>query len=63
MELIKHKLLFALRYPGGKGKLSHYVQLLIEYNPLTDGHYVEPYAGGASVALLCYLTNTSKNPY
>lgn len=40
-----------LRYPGGKGKLSHYVQLLIEYNLLTDGHYVEPYAGGASVAL------------
>src|SRR5690606_18341775 len=25
--------------------------LLIEYNLLTDGHYVEPYAGGASVAL------------
>lgn len=40
-----------LRYPGGKGKLSHYVQLLIEYNLITDGHYVEPYAGGASVAL------------
>ena len=40
-----------LRYPGGKGKLSHYVQLLIEYNLLTDGHYVEPYAGGASVVL------------
>ena len=40
-----------LRYPGGKGKLSHYVQLLIDYNLLTDGHYVEPYAGGASVAL------------
>lgn len=40
-----------LRYPGGKGKLSHYVQLLVKYNLLTDGHYVEPYAGGASVAL------------
>ncbi|UBM61330.1 DNA adenine methylase [Candidatus Sulfidibacterium hydrothermale] len=40
-----------LRYPGGKGKLSHYIQLLIEYNLLIDGHYVEPYAGGASVAL------------
>ncbi|MCF8226261.1 MAG: DNA adenine methylase [Bacteroidales bacterium] len=40
-----------LRYPGGKGKLSHYIQLLIEYNLITDGHYVEPYAGGASVAL------------
>lgn len=40
-----------LRYPGGKGKLSHYIQLLIEYNLLVDGHYVEPYAGGASVGL------------
>lgn len=40
-----------LRYPGGKGKLAHYVQLLVEHNMLSDGHYVEPYAGGASVAL------------
>lgn len=40
-----------LRYPGGKAKLSYYVQLLIEYNLINDGHYVEPYAGGASVAL------------
>ncbi|UAY55937.1 DNA adenine methylase [Arachidicoccus terrestris] len=40
-----------LRYPGGKGKLAYYVQLLIEHNLLVGGHYVEPYAGGASVAL------------
>jgi Site-specific DNA methylase len=40
-----------LRYPGGKGKLSFYIQLLFEYNLLTDGHYIEPYAGGASVSL------------
>jgi len=40
-----------LRYPGGKAKLSYYVQLLIDYNLINDGHYVEPYAGGASVAL------------
>ncbi|MCK9236232.1 MAG: DNA adenine methylase [Bacteroidales bacterium] len=40
-----------LRYPGGKGKLSFYVQLLIEHNLLSDGHYIEPYAGGSSVAL------------
>jgi DNA adenine methylase len=40
-----------LRYPGGKAKLAYYVQLLIEYNLINDGHYVEPYAGGASVAL------------
>jgi DNA adenine methylase len=40
-----------LRYPGGKGRLAFYIQLLAEYNLLTDGHYVEPYAGGSSVAL------------
>lgn len=40
-----------LRYPGGKGRLSFYIHLLVEYNLLSDGHYVEPYAGGSSVAL------------
>lgn len=40
-----------LRYPGGKGKLSFYIRLLIENNFLTGGHYIEPYAGGSSVAL------------
>lgn len=40
-----------LRYPGGKGKLSYFIHLLVECNGLNDGHYIEPYAGGASVAL------------
>lgn len=40
-----------LRYPGGKGKLSYYVKSIIESNSLLDGHYVEPFAGGAGVAL------------
>lgn len=40
-----------LRYPGGKGKLSYYVKSLLESNDLLDGHYVEPFAGGAAVAL------------
>ncbi|NHQ84871.1 DNA adenine methylase [Iodobacter sp. HSC-16F04] len=40
-----------LRYPGGKGKLAYYVKSLIEENNLHDGHYVEPYAGGAGVAI------------
>jgi len=40
-----------LRYPGGKGKLSYYVKALIKENNLFDGHYVEPYAGGAGVAI------------
>jgi DNA adenine methylase len=40
-----------LRYPGGKGRLSPFVQRIFEDNELHDGHYVEPYAGGAAVAI------------
>jgi DNA adenine methylase len=40
-----------LRYPGGKGKLANFVKLLLSHNELGDIHYVEPYAGGASIAL------------
>lgn len=40
-----------LRYPGGKGKLAPYVKRLFEENSLVDGVYVEPYAGGAAVAM------------
>jgi DNA adenine methylase len=39
-----------LRYPGGKGKLAKFIKLVFEANNLFDGHYVEPYAGGAGVA-------------
>lgn len=44
-----------LRYPGGKAKLANFVAGLLERNSLTGGHYVEPYAGGASVALALIL--------
>jgi len=40
-----------LRYPGGKGKLAAFVKALITDNGLLDGHYIEPYAGGAAIAL------------
>ncbi len=39
-----------LRYPGGKNKISRLMASICERNNLND-HYVEPYAGGASVAL------------
>ncbi len=39
-----------LRYPGGKNKLAKFVAEICVRNDV-DGHYVEPYAGGASVAL------------
>src|SRR5260370_258632 len=46
-----------LRYPGGKQKLASFVLELLEENDLTGGHYVEPYAGGAGVALELLLDN------
>lgn len=45
-----------LRYPGGKARLTQHVIDLIEMNGLVGGHYVEPYAGGAGIAIpLLYL--------
>ncbi len=40
-----------LRYPGGKAKLASFTKSIIETNELSDGVYVEPYAGGAAIAL------------
>ena len=40
-----------LRYPGGKRRLSWFVIRLLEFNRLKDVQYVEPFAGGASLAL------------
>jgi DNA adenine methylase len=40
-----------LRYPGGKGKLANFIKLVMIDNDLVGSEYVEPYAGGASVAL------------
>ena len=44
-----------LRYPGGKRRLLPTVTRLLEENSLKDIHYVEPYAGGASVAIALLL--------
>lgn len=40
-----------LRYPGGKQKLTPFVVDVIEHNGLEGCRYVEPYAGGAGVAI------------
>src|SRR5688572_15909852 len=40
-----------LRYPGGKRRLSDAVVGLLEANNFKDIEYVEPYAGGAGMAL------------
>lgn len=43
-----------LRYPGGKNKLARFIARICERNNI-NGHYIEPYAGGASVALYLLL--------
>ncbi len=44
-----------LRYPGGKRRLAAVVIRLLEENGLKDVQYVEPYAGGAAIALALLL--------
>jgi DNA adenine methylase len=44
-----------LRYPGGKRRLAAVIMRLLEANGLKDVQYVEPYAGGAAVALALLL--------
>ncbi|NCT76500.1 MAG: DNA adenine methylase [Chitinophagaceae bacterium] len=39
-----------LRYPGGKQRLAPFIREILNEN-LVDGNYVEPYAGGAGVAI------------
>lgn len=40
-----------LRYPGGKGKLEPLMEILIKQTGHTGGIYIEPFAGGAGIAL------------
>ena len=48
-----------LRYPGGKNKLSKFISNICKLNNI-NGHYVEPYAGGASVALYLLINKHVK---
>lgn len=45
-----------LRYPGGKQKIAPFIIEIIEENDLVGGQYVEPYAGGAGVAIELLLS-------
>jgi len=45
-----------LRYPGGKQKIAPFVLEVMEENNLIGGHYAEPYAGGAGVAIELLLS-------
>lgn len=40
-----------LRYPGGKGKLAEFMRYMIEQLGHRGGTYIEPFAGGAGIAI------------
>lgn len=50
-----------LRYPGGKSRVSKFVAKLIEENNIIKGNYVEPFAGGAGVALTLLFSEAVDN--
>lgn len=52
-----------LRYPGGKRKLSNYLKLIFSLNDLLDGVYIEPYAGGAGIALSLLFDEYARSIY
>lgn len=49
--MYSNKLYSPLRYPGGKAPFAPFIAHVMEENNLLGGHYLEPYAGGAGVAL------------
>jgi len=49
--MYSNKLYTPLRYPGGKARFAPFISDLMHVNGLHGGHYLEPYAGGAGVAL------------
>lgn len=52
-----------LRYPGGKSRVSKFVGQIIKDNYIVKGNYVEPFAGGAGVALNLLYSNAVDNVY
>lgn len=53
--MYSNKLFTPLRYPGGKARFAPLITDVIHRNKLTGGHYLEPYAGGAGVALVLLM--------
>ena len=49
--MYSNRLYSPLRYPGGKAPFAPFIAKVMEANAVAGGHYLEPYAGGAGVAL------------
>lgn len=53
-----------LRYPGGKGKMYNQTVKILKENNLIGCTYIEPFAGGANLALnLLFKGQVKKNNF
>jgi DNA adenine methylase len=59
--MYSNKLYSPLRYPGGKAPFAPYIAKVMETNGVAGGHYLEPYAGGAGVALELLLHDHARH--
>lgn len=50
-----------LRYPGGKNQLTKFVEKLIQEKKLNNSTYIEPFCGGAAVALSLLINKKVNN--
>ena len=50
-----------LRYPGGKNRIAGFISLVIQNLHMENCTYIEPFAGGAGVALSLLLNGTVSN--
>ena len=50
-----------LRYPGGKQRLAPFIAEVLAANEIRHGNYVEPYAGGAGVAMELLINGNVEN--
>lgn len=50
-----------LRYPGGKNRLANFIGLTIQNINIKNCTYIEPFAGGAGVALSLLLNGVVDN--
>lgn len=59
--MYSNKLYSPLRYPGGKARFAPFIASVMAENGLDGGHYLEPYAGGAGVALELLFHGTASH--
>lgn len=59
--MYSNKLYTPLRYPGGKARFAPLIAELMRINNLAGGHYLEPYAGGAGVAITLLIDGVAEH--